>query len=356
MRLGFMLALLVSGFFASDPSMVLAGKEDGRFDLYFIDVEGGAATLLVTPAGESILIDSGYPDYGGRDRDRILHVVKDVARLQQIDHAVVSHWHLDHYGNHAAIAALFPIKTFWDRGIPDSLKDDAKFAERIADYRAASQNASRALTAGDQFQAETPNLPIRVTVLSASREVIKNTGKPNPFAAEHTPKPDDSSDNAASLSILFEMGKFRFLTCGDLTWNLEAQLVTPNNPIGQIDLFMVTHHGLGVSNNPVFVKAIDPIVAVMCNGPSKGGDPNVIKTIRDCSSHQALYQLHRNLSLNDDQQTAAEFIANTGETENCKGEWIKASVAPDGENYTVQIGPSGTPKRFTVRAETESTR
>src|SRR5690606_13371061 len=98
--------LLLRGFvclalFSSVLNLAQAGEQDGRFDIYFIDVEGGAATLLVLSNGESILIDSGYPDFMGRDRDRILHVVRDVAGLQHIDHAVVSHWHRDHYGNHA---------------------------------------------------------------------------------------------------------------------------------------------------------------------------------------------------------------------------------------------------------------
>ncbi|MBM4077503.1 MAG: MBL fold metallo-hydrolase, partial [Planctomycetes bacterium] len=120
--------------FVSCSSALLADEKNGRLDFYFIDVEGGAATLIVTPADESILIDSGYPDNGGRDRDRILNVIQNVAKLKHLDHAVVSHWHLDHYGNHAALADKIKIETFWDRGIPDSLKEDDKFADRMALY------------------------------------------------------------------------------------------------------------------------------------------------------------------------------------------------------------------------------
>lgn len=120
------------------------GPKTGTLDIYFIDVEGGAANLLVTPEGESLLIDSGYPDNQGRDLNRIVKVAKDVAGLSRIDHAMVSHWHLDHFGNHAALAAQFGIGTFWDRGIPDSLSEDPGFPDRIAAYRAASQNQSQA--------------------------------------------------------------------------------------------------------------------------------------------------------------------------------------------------------------------
>ncbi len=325
---------------------VTAGEADGHLDFYFIDVEGGAATLIVTPAGESILIDSGYPDNGGRDLQRILHVVKDVAGLQKINHAVVSHWHLDHYGNHASLAGSIPIGNFWDRGIPDVLDEDKDFAERIAKYKAACNNQSQTLRAGDRYDLDSSKTPLSVEVVTASRKVIPNTGKPNPFAKEHQPQPVDPSDNSASLSLLMQYGKFRFLCCGDLTWNTEAELVTPNNPLGHIDLFMVTHHGLNVSNNPVLVKAIDPVVSVCCNGPTKGGAKETIETLRACPSLKAMYQLHRNVALSDEEQTPREFIANTEPTVNCSGQWIKASVLPDGESFTVQIGRDGELKSY----------
>lgn len=328
---------------------VRADEADGRLDIYFIDVEGGAATLLITPTGESILIDSGYPDFNGRDLKRILHVLRDVAGRTHLDHASVSHWHRDHYGNHAALAAEIEIRNFWDRGIPDALQEDKEFDSRIADYRAATQNASRTLTAGQSFDLDSPTVPFTATVVTASREVIANRGPINPYADLHEAQPVDKSDNAASVSLLFEFGPFRFLTCGDLTWNVEAELVTPRNPLGQIDLFMVTHHGLPTSNNPVLVRAIDPVVAVMCNGPTKGGAPATIATLRACESLEALYQLHRNVKLAEDEQAPAEFIANREPTENCDGVWVKASVAPYGRSYTVQIGPDGTVRTYKTR-------
>lgn len=331
-------------------SPLFAGEKEGTLDIYFIDVEGGAATLIVTPTGESILIDSGYPDLNGRDRDRILDTLKNQAKLDHLDHAVVSHWHLDHYGNHASLSALIPIHNFWDRGIPDALQEDKNFDTRIADYRAASQNQSRALKAGDTFELDSNETPLKVTIVAASREVIENTGEANPFASEHEPKPVDKSDNASSLGILLEFGDFRFLCCGDLTWNTEAKLMTPNNPIGKIDLFMVTHHGLPNSNNPVFVKAIDPVVAVMCNGPKKGGHPDTIATLRACKALEHLYQLHRNVTLGPDEQTPAAYIANSEPTENCEGIGVKATVAANGTSYEVQIGQAGTRNKYESRS------
>ncbi len=260
-------AMLVS----VSASSLFAAEGDGHLDIYFIDVEGGACTLFVSPSGESLVIDSGYPDNNGRDLKRILHVVRDVAGLKHIDHAAVTHWHADHYGNHAALSTQIKIKNFWDRGIPDALVEDAQFVARVADYRSASQNKSKAVKPGDKLPLKSGKTPFSIQIVTASREVIPNTGKPNPFAKLHKALPEDKSDNAASLSFLLTFGKFRFLCCGDLTWNIEAKLMTPNNPIGRVDMFMVTHHGLPSSNNPVLVRAIDPRVAVMCNGPTKGG-------------------------------------------------------------------------------------
>jgi len=342
------LAALVIAVAAAAPAV--ADSKDGRLDIYFIDVEGGAATLFVTPEGESLLIDSGYPDNNGRDRDRILKVARDVAKLEHLDHAAVTHWHLDHYGNHAALSTQIKIRNFWDRGIPDALVEDKAFVDRVADYRKAAQNQSKALKVGDKLPLKSGKTPLEISIATASREVMPNDGEPNPFADRHKPQDEDTSDNAASLSFLLKFGKFKFLCCGDLTWNVEAKLVTPKNPLGQVDLFMATHHGLGVSNNPVLVLAIDPVVCVMCNGPTKGGDPNVIKTIRSAKSFQALYQLHRNVKLNPEQQTPSHLIANNEPTADCQGVWVKASVAPDGASlYSVQIGAEGKPTDYAIR-------
>lgn len=336
-----MVILILSVLTVGMAGSAMADQRNGRLDICFIDVEGGAAVLMVTPEGESLLIDSGYPDNQGRDLNRILHVARDVCGLDRIDHALVSHWHLDHYGNHAALTAEIGIGTFWDRGIPPVLQEDPKYHERIAAYRAASQNQSKMLSAGDSIPLRSGRIPLRATVVTASGEVIPNEGPLNPWAERHVPQPDDPTDNAASVSVLFELGPFRFLTCGDLTWNTEAKLVTPRNPIGTVDLFMVTHHGLPVSNNPALVLAIDPTVAVMCNGPTKGGAPETIGTLRQVPSLQDWFQLHRNVKLEVSDQAPADRIANAGTTESCQGQWIRASVAPDGQSYTVQIGSDG---------------
>ena len=84
-------------------------------DIYVIDVEGGNATLFVTPAHESLLIDTGNLNGAARDAGRILDAAKD-AGLQQIDHLIITHWHGDHFGGLAELASKIPIKEFIDHG------------------------------------------------------------------------------------------------------------------------------------------------------------------------------------------------------------------------------------------------
>src|SRR5438067_13305348 len=113
-----------------------AGQADKTLDLYWIDSEGGGSTLIVTPAGESVLIDSGNP--GGRDSRRIHHVAAEVAGLRKIDYLVTTHFHTDHFGGAAELSKLMTVRAVYDNGIPEHNPDggdDAWFIERIKPYR-----------------------------------------------------------------------------------------------------------------------------------------------------------------------------------------------------------------------------
>jgi beta-lactamase superfamily II metal-dependent hydrolase len=318
-------------------------------DIYFVDTEGGAATLIVTPAGESVLIDCGNP--GPRDADRIFQTAQ-VAGLKAIDHLIITHWHVDHYGGVARLSELLPIHHFYDHGIPDSLAEDPKnFPLLIQAYRKAAKGKSTTLWPGDDValkQADgSPTLRLRC--LCGIGEVIPDKpGAPdNPIAREHAPQPEDPTDNARSLGFLLTYGDFRFLDLGDLTWNIEYKLVHPTDKIGPIDVYQSTHHGLEISNNPVVIKTVQPRVAIFNNGPRKGGHPSVVATLRRVPGIEAIYQLHRNVTAAAQENTDPEFIANA--EENCQGEFIHLAVAADGRAYTVAIGANGKPRRFETR-------
>ena len=309
----------------------------------FVDVEGGAATLIVTPAGESILIDCGNP--GQRDAGRIAAAAKK-AGVEAIDHLFITHWHSDHYGGAEPLTKLLPVRNFYDRGIPDKLAEDPKgFPLLISAYKKATGGKSKTVKAGDEIklkQAE-GSPEVKLVCVCASGEVIgeKEGAKPNPIAKEHRKKADDPSDNARSVGFLLTFGSWRFLDLGDLTHNVEYKLVSPSNRVGEVDVYQVTHHGLDISNNPVLIKSVNPRVAVCNNGPRKGGAVSVIATLRRLPEIEGIYQLHRNLGASDAENTDADKIANDARKKH-SGESIVLTVAPDAKSYTVQVGQGKT--------------
>jgi competence protein ComEC len=331
------------------PALGASAERERGLDIYFVDTEGGAATLIVTPLGESTLIDCGNP--GARDAERI-HQAATQAGLKAIDHLIITHWHVDHYGGVERLSQLMPIRRFYDHGIPTSVAEDPKnFPLLIQAYKRASHGESRTLKPGDEIALKqvAGNPAFRLICLCGSGEVLTDPpGAPvNPVAKEHQPQPDDPSDNARSLGFLLSYGRFRFLDLGDLTWNIEYKLVHPSDKIGLVDVYQSTHHGLPISNNPVVIKTVEPRVAVFNNGPRKGGDPGVIATLRRLPQIKAIYQLHRNVTAGSQENTDPEFIANADE--NCRGEFIHLAVAPDSRSYTVTVGSQGKPRRYETR-------
>jgi beta-lactamase superfamily II metal-dependent hydrolase len=325
-----------------------------NLDIYFIDVMGGAATLVVTPEGESVLLDSGWAGFQDRDPIRIESVLKEQAKLDHLDHLVTTHWHADHFGGVDGISRRLRVDHYWDRGLPDPNapdQDRANFPDGPfpgdalgENYRKASAGKRQALKAGDTL----PLKGVEVVVLASGGKVIDGpSGPPNPLCESAPPdQPVDKSDNARSLAFRFRMGSFDFLDCGDLTWNVEKQLVCPVDKIGPIDLFQVTHHGMDISNHPTLVKTIAPTVAIMNNGPRKGGAAATVKLLRSIPSIQAAYQLHKNSATKAEDNADPKRIANASTT---GGEFIHVSVEPDGKSFTVQVGADGTKQSFSSK-------
>ena len=305
-------------------------------DIYFIDVEGGAATLVITPLGESLLIDSGFAE--DRDAQRILHVARDVAGLKQIDHYITTHWHRDHVGGITLLAKLFPVKNYYDHGLPTAAANDIN-AQLIEAYRSVSEGKSVALKAGDEIRLLSERFVprLRFRMLAANAAVIgEEVGAPQIKQCGADFKPiEDKTDNANSLGMILTFGNFRFFNGGDLTWNVENKLVCPKDLIGPVDLFQVNHHGANNSNNPAMVRALKPRVAVIDNGPRKGADPKTYATLKSVREIEAIYQLHKNVVSTWNDNTASTYIAN--DEEKCQGEFIKVSVNASARSYRVEI-------------------
>jgi competence protein ComEC len=308
-------------------------------DLYWVDVEGGAATLIVTPAGESILIDAGSP--GGRDAKRIVQAAKD-AGIDHIDYLLTTHFHSDHFGGAAEVAALLPVRTIYDNGIPDQNPDNpadssGSFDKSIRPYREIKAK-HMVLKPGDSLPLKQANPGPRLSVrcIGAMQKRISGPAAGSTAdCAQAKEKEKDTSDNANSLVLLLRYGQFDMFDGGDLTWNMETKLVCPENLVGKVDIYDVNHHGLDISNNPLLIHALEPTVAIMSNGPSKGCEAETFATLKGTPSIEAIYQIHKNLRGDSENNTAPEYIANL--EKDCASNYIKVSVSNDTKSYTVSI-------------------
>jgi beta-lactamase superfamily II metal-dependent hydrolase len=320
-----------------------APQESKSLRIYWVDVEGGAATLVVTPEGGSLLMDCGWP--GKRDADRIAATAK-AAGLTRIDHYLTSHYHTDHWGCVEELSERIPIVKYYHHAFPEGAKDvEAKLKDA---FLKASEGKAVLVEPGD----EVPLRGAKVRILSANGRVVGEAAGASQVRKcdanpEHPAKPEDTSDNARSVGFLLTVGDFKFLDLGDLTWNVEHKLVCPTNQIGSVDVYQVSHHGLDQSNHPALLKAVSPTVAVINNGAKKGGTAAAFRWLKETPSIREIFQLHRNVATGPADNTAPELTAN--DEEKCEGHGIVLTLDPAGKSYTVEVPSKKTRKTFAVR-------
>ncbi|MDP3071602.1 MAG: MBL fold metallo-hydrolase [Opitutaceae bacterium] len=338
-------------------TLARADQKTKTLDFHWIDSEGGGSTLIVTPEGESVLIDTGNP--GGRDPARIVAAAK-AAGLAKIDHVIITHWHTDHFGGAAEVAQQIPFGTIHQREIPAGDPDGrpaSSFPIQIKPFRDIPAKRA-AIAPGTVIPLKSGGTQLELRCLAADQKFVAPTAAQkqttNPLAGTVAAKPKDPSDNANSAVYVLTFGAFRFFAGGDLTWNLEEQLVAPHNLAGTVDVYQTNHHGLEVSNHPSLVRSLAPTVVVMNNGPKKGGQPGAFAAVRGAASVQALYQIHHSHNVPTETNAPAEFVANQGnltdaDAAKCPAHQIRMSVAPDGRNYTVSVPSTGHARTFRTK-------
>ncbi len=317
-----------------------------QLQIYFVDVEGGQATLFVSPAGKSLLIDTGWPGNNGRDANRIVAAAK-LAGVSKIDFVLLTHYHEDHTGGVPQLAARIPIGTFIDHG-ENRESTDAATEDAWKAYQALlDKDHNKRIIAKPGENLPIPGIDVKV--ISADGALIEKplpgAGAANPVCESTTAPPADHTENARSLGVLITLGKLRILDLGDLTMDKERELMCPVNKLGKIDIFIVSHHGWNQSDSPVFVDAIAPRVAIMDNGAKKGGSPSVWDTIEKAPGLEDLWQVHYSDEGGEAHNVAAFFIANVPGPD--AGDYLKITASPDG-SFEVYNARTKATKNYSV--------
>ena len=320
---------------------------NGALQVYFVDVEGGQATLFVAPDGESLLVDTGSPDprnsTAPRDASRIAAVCK-LAGVTKIDNLLVTHYHSDHVGGLPQVVGMIPVGRFIDHGINRESEAVQGGGSTVAGWTAyqkvlADGHAEHLVVKpGDVL----PVKAMHVEVVSGDGEVIAKPlaagGEQNAACGASPEKAAEGTENDRSLGMVITFGKLRILDLGDLTWNKERGLMCPVNKLGKVDVYIVSHHGLVNSGSPALVNAIAPRVAIMDNGPHKGGAPTTFDTIEGSSRVKDLWQLHTAEGSDAKHNVADSHIANLAGPD--AGNYLKLTARMDG-TFSVTNGRTG---------------
>jgi len=311
-------------------------------DIYWIDVEGGAATLVVTPERESVLMDAGWPRPDLRDTERIQAAMRD-AGITTIDYLLISHFHTDHVGGVPQLAERVPIGQIVDHG--DSVEQNGEAGLDLwRRYETVADGRRRTVAPGDKL----PLSRIEFSFVAAHRRLADSPERRAPNRrcdGVVAPEPDEG-ENGHSLGYLLSLGAFQFLNMGDLTPDREYALACPENRLGVVDLWQVPHHGGYGAIRPELAGALEPTVAVINNGPRKGGTTASLASAQGTAEVGDVWQSHRALADADAPNTDEQLTANLTEEEDCEGHWIKATVQADGRSWTMTNGRTGYSRNY----------
>ena len=356
----------ISAICISAATLSLGGasaQQRGNLEIYWIDVEGGASTLFVAPGGESLLFDTGYTGNGDRDAKRIFAAAQR-AGLKRIDDVVISHWHADHEGGLEALSKLIPIAHFYDHG--DQVQPEDRV--RLENYKSIAGANRTIVRAGDVIPFGGVQTRVVVSEGPVIAAPINDGGAPNPLCANAAQMQPAAPENIRMVGLSLSYGSFRMASLADLDWSRELQLVCPVNKLGTVNLYTINRHGtLADSGSPALLGAIKPQVIIVNNGPRKGlgqrddrakpvpvpgaqpYEKNSFLRMVKSPGVEDIWQLHLSLLDSDPaHNTKPERIANLVEGGQDQGNWIHASVSPDGK-FTVDNPRTGLHKTYSSR-------
>jgi competence protein ComEC len=304
------------------PGAALAADSD-KLLIESIDVEGGAATLYITPEHRSLLIDSGWSsDIGAKDPDSAQRIIASARRhgLSKLDYVLITHYHVDHVGGVPELLSQFPVGTILDHGpnretpAPDSPPAAAAF-QPVALYpkylEAIRGHQHRTLKPGDTLNIGSLHLTVVTSDGVALDRALPGAGNPIPECDTMSPMTQDGGEeNSRSVGVVLTFGRTRIASFGDLTWNMEQRLVCPRDKVGAVDLFFVSNHGTHLNNSPALLHALSPRVAIVGNGARKGADPETYETVSHSPRLVRLWQLHFAERAGADHNVPVDYIAN----------------------------------------------
>ena len=324
-----------------------SAQAQNTLDIYWIDADGGAATLVVTPERESVLMDAGYklPDDG--HAKRVVAAMKD-AGIDSLDYFIASHFHGDHVGGVESLASLVTIGEFVSHG--ESVEQTTErgrpaWEAYLAGANLAERRSPTPVRPGDIL----PLAGIDFSIVSSNLEVpfrSLDPQGPNALCENADPGAPDQGENARSVGYLVRLGNFEFLNLGDLTVAGQHAMACPENLIGVVDLMQVPHHGSDLA--PQLLSALMPTATVSSTGARKGGSPDGFEVVASIPGIEGIWALHRAMGADDDHNASESMVANPSE-DNDQGYWIKAEVQPDGSSFTIINGRNQYSETYTTK-------
>ena len=346
------LLLLIAGIPAGIDAQRPADPPKPYVDIYFIDTEGGQATLFISPDGRSILFDTGARGSDGRDLNRILAALKE-ARVEVLDYVIVTHYHGDHAGNAAELSTQLPIRNFIDHGAYSVELQPNRAAAFFAYLAVRDKGKARQAKPGEKISLGGLDMHVVSSAGVLITAPLPGAGASNSLCQGHVPRLQDATpENNETVGAVFRYGNFSLLDLADLTWNQERDLVCPINLLGPVDVYHTTGHGTDRSGNPVMVHAVRPRVAIMNNAAKKGGTTDTMRIVRGSPGLQDFWQLHFSELSAKDQNSPEQFIANL-EAADHAGDYIKLTARPDG-SFTVTNRRNGFSKSYPATTQPKS--